>query len=62
MKKNLGIILGILGFLCIVFGIIDFLGMFFHYNLTGVSYSPIIASIVGSVLIKQGSKLEKSPV
>jgi len=62
MKKNIGIILAILGFLCIVFGIIDFLGMFFHYDLTGLSYTPIIASVVGGVLIKEGSKLEKNSV
>ena len=46
--------LGILGYLCIGFGIIDFAGMFFGYDLTGVTWSPIAAGFLGSVLISMG--------
>ena len=44
----------ILGYLCIAFGVIDFAGMFFGYDLTGVGWSPIVAGFVGSALIKFG--------
>lgn len=43
--------LKILGYLCYLFAIIDFCGMFFNYDLTGVVWSPIVAGIIGSVLI-----------
>ena len=39
------------GILCYVFAVIDFAGMFFGYDLTGVSWSPIVAGLVGSVLV-----------
>lgn len=49
--KNIFLLLGIL---CFVFGIIDFAGMFFKYDLTGSSYTPLAAGLVGSFLIKLG--------
>ena len=44
----------ILGLLCFGFAIADFAGMFFGYDLTGVSWSPIAAGVVGSVLTRIG--------
>lgn len=37
----------VLGFLCETFAVIDFLGMFFGYDLTGVPWSPLVAGGVG---------------
>jgi len=48
------IVFQILGFLCIGFGIVDFAGMFFDYNLTGVSWSPIVAGVIGGKLMSIG--------
>lgn len=48
-------LLQLLGYLCYAFGIIDFLGMIFRYDLTGTPVSPIIAGVVGTILIKVGS-------
>tara|TARA_B100000959_G_scaffold263587_1_gene303106 strand:- start:762 stop:926 length:165 start_codon:yes stop_codon:yes gene_type:complete len=50
--------LAILGYLIIGFGIIDFAGMFFNYDITGVGWSPIAAGFLGSFLINLGSKDE----
>ena len=48
-------ILKILGGLCILFGIVDFASyMFMGIDLTGVSWSPIVAFIVGGILFKIG--------
>jgi hypothetical protein len=44
MKK---LVLIILGYLCYAFGAIDFAGMFFEYDLTGVSWSPVLAGFIG---------------
>ena len=52
------VIFTILGVLCIGFVIIDFAGMFFGYDLTGVSWSPIAAIVIGSVLISIGNGAE----
>lgn len=41
----------LLGFLCYAFAVIDFAGMFLGYDLTGVSWSPIVAGVIGSVFI-----------
>jgi len=49
-------VLKILGYLIIAFGVIDFAGMFFGYDLTGVSWSPIAAAIIGGVLIRIGEE------
>ena len=53
-KENEMAIFSILGFLSIGFGLIDFAGSFFGYDLTGVSWSPIVAGAVGSVLMNIG--------
>ena len=42
--------LNFLAFLCFGFAIVDFAGMFFGYDLTGVSWSPIAAGVIGSIL------------
>jgi len=46
----------ILGYLCYAFGVIDFLGMFLGYDLTGVSWSPIVAACVGSLFLYFGKR------
>jgi len=46
----------VLGYLCYLFGIVDFAGMFLGYDLTGVSWSPIVAGVIGSALITQADK------
>jgi hypothetical protein len=46
------IIFTIIGVLCFVFGIIDFAGMFFEYDLTGTAYSPLAAALIGSFFLK----------
>lgn len=45
-------ILKILGYLLIVFAVIDFAGMFFGYDITGVSWSPILEGGIGSLFLK----------
>ncbi len=45
-----------LGVLCYLFAIVDFAGMFFKYDITGVSWSPIVAVVVGSLFMNMGSK------
>lgn len=42
------------GVLCYVFAVVDFAGMFFGYDITGVSWSPIVAGFIGSALINCG--------
>lgn len=42
---------GVLGVLCLVFAVVDFSGMYLHYDLTGVSWSPAVAGLLGIVLI-----------
>lgn len=48
----------LLGFLCYAFAVIDFAGMFFGYDLTGVSWSPIVAAGLGQVFMNIGNKEE----
>ena len=56
------IIFKILGLLCYGFAFIDFAGMFFGYDLTGLFFTPIIFGLIGSVLMKVGDEGdEKSP-
>ena len=45
-----------LGYLCYGFAVVD-LGLYWLgiYDLTGVSWSPIAAAVVGSVLVKAGA-------
>ncbi len=43
-----------LGYLAYLFAAIDFMGMFFGYDLTGVPWSPIVAGIIGQALISAG--------
>lgn len=38
----------IIGWGCIIFGIVDFCGNFGHYDLTGVPWSPIVAGVIGA--------------
>ena len=49
------IIISLLGMLCYLFAIIDFAGIFFQYDLTGVPWSPIVASFIGSFLMHIGN-------
>jgi uncharacterized membrane protein YhaH (DUF805 family) len=44
-------LLAVFGNLCCVFAIVDFTGMFMDYDLTGVSWSPIVFGIIGTMLI-----------
>jgi hypothetical protein len=53
-------ILVVLGLICYAFGAVDFMGMFFHYDITGVSWSPIIAGIVGSIFFSVANTKRKS--
>jgi hypothetical protein len=53
------VVLIIIGLLCFLFAVIDFCGMFFHYDLTGISFSPMIAGFIGSGLMKWAESLEK---
>ena len=48
--------LQIIGYLFIAFGIIDYAGQFFEYDLTGVSWSPMAAGALGLVFASVGSK------
>lgn len=48
------------GVLCYVFAVIDFAGMFFGYDLTGVSWSPMVAGFLGAVLVNC-SEANRSP-
>ena len=52
--------MGTLAFLCFGFAIVDFAGMFFGYDLTGVSWSPIVAGAIGSWLIGKGEATEET--
>ncbi len=47
-------VLTVLGLMCYGFGMVDFAGMFFHYDITGVPWSPIVAGIIGSILCSFG--------
>ena len=42
----------VIGSLCVVFSLIDFAGMYFHYDITGVPWSPLVAGGVGGVFLK----------
>ena len=42
--------LQIFGYLCFTFAAVDFSGQFLDYDLTGVSWSPIVAGVLGMVL------------
>ncbi len=44
----------IFGLLCFGFAIIDYAVSFVGYDLTGVSWSPIAAGVIGSILISIG--------
>ncbi len=46
----------ILGLLCFGFATVDYAGMFFDYDLTGISWSPIVAGVIGSILMGIGNK------
>jgi hypothetical protein len=49
----------VLGVICYAFGLVDFAGMPFHYDITGVSWSPIVAGLIGSAMVGAGYKLNK---
>jgi hypothetical protein len=45
----------LLALACFVFAIVDFLSFYLvGYDITGVSWSPVAASIAGSVLLRLG--------
>jgi len=50
----------VMGILCSVFAVIDFAGMYLHYDITGVSWSPAVAAVVGMVLIKSAGSGDKT--
>jgi hypothetical protein len=52
--KNMTLI--VLGYICWGFALIDFCGMFFDYDLTGVSWSPLVAGAIGYGLNYLGNK------
>ena len=56
---GLAIVLRIIGVICVAFGLIDFAGMFFHYDITGVSWSPIVAIAIGTALLNKTDTKEK---
>jgi hypothetical protein len=45
-----------LGFLLIAFATFDFAGMYIGYDLTGVSWSPLVAGGLGSLLMRFGGE------
>lgn len=45
----------VFGVICIAFAAIDFAGMFLGYDITGVSWSPVVALTMGSVLLNRGN-------
>ena len=47
-----------LGVLFEIFAVVDFLGMFFHYDITGVRWSPLVAGGIGGWLIKVGGSAD----
>lgn len=49
-NSSLILICKLAGWGCYVFAIIDFCGMFFGYDLTGVFWSPILAGLIGYLL------------
>lgn len=49
-----------IGFLLILFAVIDFMGMFFGYDLTGVSWSPIVAGGIGAALVNAAGEDKSS--
>ena len=47
----------ILGLICIGFGFVDYFGyLLFDVDLTGVSWSPAVAGVLGSVMLRMGSE------
>ena len=45
----------VFGVICFAFAAIDFAGMFFGYDITGVSWSPVVALAIGGVLLNGGN-------
>ena len=43
-----------LGWICYLLAFLDMAGMFFGYDLTGVSWSPIILMMIGTLLLDPG--------
>lgn len=48
--------LKIVSYIFYLIGIIDFCGMFFEYDFTGVSWSPIAFAAVGAIIESLGKK------
>jgi hypothetical protein len=46
--------------LCYAFALVDFAGMFLRYDLTGVSWSPIAAGVLGSALSGLASRINRT--
>ena len=53
------VILKVLGYLCYAFGIADFALSWFGTDLTGVRWSPIVAFVLGTILVRVGSSSEE---
>ena len=52
------LLLNLAGYGLWIFAVIDFCGMFFDYDLTGVRWSPLVCSVIGSALIGIGNHSE----
>jgi uncharacterized protein YbaR (Trm112 family) len=52
------LLLNLAGYGLLIFAVIDFCGMFFDYDLTGVRWSPLVCSVIGSALIGIGNRSE----
>ena len=46
--------LQIIGYLCFAFAAVDFAGQFLNYDLTGVSWSPVVAGGLGVIFTAMG--------
>ena len=45
----------VFGVICFAFAAIDFAGMLLGYDITGVSWSPVVALAIGGVLLNGGN-------
>jgi hypothetical protein len=57
-KERVMNLLQIIGYLFVAFGLIDYSGNIFDFDLTGVSWSPMAAGFLGVLLVGVGSKDE----
>ncbi len=47
-----------IGYLCYLFALVDFIAYWCGYDITGVSWSPFAAVILGTILCKIGGEDE----